>query len=95
MAPEEVTHAPLCLAITLLLSAARVMTLGRKIGESGQLRRTGIAPPCQGWTRHQEKYREASFDGADGVVVQIKRKCFLNLNHHPVCGAMVASATFS
>ena len=30
-----------------------------------------IAPPGQeGWTRHQEKYREASFDGADGVVVQ-------------------------
>ena len=95
MAPEEVTHAPLCLAITLLLSAARVMTLGRKIGESGQLRRTGIAPPCQeGWTRHQEKYREASFDGADGVVVQ-DQQIFLILNHHPVSGHKVANATFS
>ena len=36
-----------------------------------------IAPPGQeGWTRHQGKYREASFDEADGVVAQIKRKCF-------------------
>ena len=36
-----------------------------------------IAPPGQeGWTRHQEKYREASFDGADGVVVQDQQKCF-------------------
>src|SRR4030095_2225859 len=26
---------------------------------------------------------------------KIKQKCFLNPNHHPVCGAMVASATFS
>jgi hypothetical protein len=32
MNPEGVTHAPLYLAITVLLSAARVMTLGRKIG---------------------------------------------------------------
>jgi hypothetical protein len=30
-----------------------------------------IAPPGQEeWTRHQEKYREASPNGADGVVVQ-------------------------
>ena len=36
-----------------------------------------IAPPGQeGWTRHQEKYREASLDGADGVVVQDPQKCF-------------------
>ena len=33
-------------------------------------------PGQEGWTRHQEKYREASFDGADGVVVQIKQKSF-------------------
>ena len=51
-----------------------------------------IAPPGQeGWTRHQEKYREASFDGADGVVVQDKTEMFLNLNHHPVCAASDAS----
>ena len=31
MNPEGVTHAPLYLAKTLLLSAAGVMTLGRKI----------------------------------------------------------------
>jgi hypothetical protein len=37
----------------------------------------GIAPPGQeGWTRHQEKYREASFDGADGVVVQDQTEMF-------------------
>ena len=36
-----------------------------------------IAPPGQeGWTRHQEKYREASFDGADGVVVQDQAEMF-------------------
>ena len=36
-----------------------------------------IAPPGQeGWTRHQEKYREASFDGADGVVVQDQTETF-------------------
>ena len=51
-----------------------------------------IAPPGQeGWTRHQEKYREASFDGADGVVVQAQTEMFLNLNHHPVCAALDAS----
>jgi hypothetical protein len=33
-----------------------------------------IAPPGQeGWTRHQEKWREASSDGADGVVVQVPK----------------------
>ena len=31
MNPEGVTHAPLYLTKTLLLSATRVMTLGRKI----------------------------------------------------------------
>jgi hypothetical protein len=52
----------------------------------------GIAPPGQeGWTRHQEKYREASFDGADGVVVQDQTEMFSNLNHHPVCAASDAS----
>ena len=51
-----------------------------------------IAPPGQeGWTRHQEKYREASFDGADGVVVQDQTEMFSNLNHHPVCAASDAS----
>jgi hypothetical protein len=36
-----------------------------------------FAPPVQeGWTRHQEKYREASFDGADGVVVQDQTEKF-------------------
>ena len=36
-----------------------------------------IAPPGQeGWTRHQEKYREASFNGADEVVVQAQQKRF-------------------
>src|SRR4030095_2576922 len=29
-----------------------------------------------GWTRHQEKYCEASFEGADGVVVHDQQKCF-------------------
>ena len=51
-----------------------------------------IAPPGQeGWTRHQVKYREASFDGADGVVVQDRTEMFLNLNHHPVCAASDAA----
>jgi VWFA-related protein len=54
-----------------------------------------IAPPGQeGWTRHQEKYREASVDGADGVVVQDQKTCFLNLIHHPVC-AIKGSFAFS
>jgi len=43
-----------------------------------------IAPGKEGWTRHQEKYREASFDGADGVVIQ-DQQSFLNLIYHPVC----------
>ena len=49
-----------------------------------------IAPPGQeGWTRHQEKYREASFDGRRWWF-KIKR----NLNHHPVCAASDASHFF-
>ena len=54
-----------------------------------------IAPPGQeGRTRHQEKYRVASFDGADGVVVPDQTEMFSNPNHHPVCGAKVASRHF-
>ena len=34
----------------------------------------------EGWTRHQEKYREASFDGADGVVDESEH---LGVLHHP------------
>ena len=37
------------------------------------------------------RYREASFDGADGVVVQDQTEMFLNLNHHPVCASSDAS----
>ncbi len=48
----------------------------------------------EGWTRHQEKYREASFDGADGVVVQDQTEMFLNLNNHPVCAVSDADALF-
>jgi len=48
----------------------------------------------KGWTRHQEKYREASFDGADGVVVQ-DQQIFLILSNHPVSGHKVADASFS
>jgi hypothetical protein len=55
-----------------------------------------IAPPGQeGWTRHQGEYREASFDGADGVVVQDQTEMFLKPNHHPVCAVSVAAAAFS
>ena len=42
-----------------------------------QINGRAIAPPGQeGWPRHQEKYREASFDGADGVVVQDRQNSF-------------------
>jgi len=45
-----------------------------EIHKKGRDKLTAIAPPGQeGWTRHQEKYREATFDGADGVVVQVQR----------------------
>ena len=67
-------------------------SIARAVRKSSGLRRRAIAPPGQeGWTRHQEKYREASFDGADGVVVQDQTEMFLNLNHHPVCAASDAS----
>ena len=42
----------------------------------------------EGWTRYQEKYREASFDGADGVVAH---KLKLSLSDHPVCATSGAS----
>ena len=52
-----------------------------------------IAPPGQeGWTRHQEKYREASFDGADGVVVQDQTENVFEPDHTtPSARANVAS----
>ena len=43
----------------------------------------------EGWTPHQEKCREATFDGADGVV---RRDETLRLTDHPVCGAKVGFA---
>ena len=49
------------------------------------------SPPGQeGWTRHQEKYREASFDGAQRGGGD-QTEMFLNLNHHPVCADSDAS----
>ena len=46
----------------------------RKLQQSAPL----LSRPQQedGSLHDQEKYREASFDGADGVVVKIKQKCF-------------------
>ena len=61
--------------------------LGTQSVVKHSLWRTGLPPGQEGWTRHQEKYREASFDGADGVVDQDQTEMFLNLNHHPVCAA--------
>src|SRR5690349_12335857 len=46
----------------------------------------------EGWTRQQIKGREASFDGADGVVIQFRQ--FPETNHHPVCAAKDASQLF-
>src|SRR5947207_12551825 len=46
----------------------------------------------EGWTRHQEKCCEATFDGADGVV--LVHKMYLVYQHHPVCAAKVASRLF-
>jgi hypothetical protein len=40
------------------------------------------------------RYREASFDGADGVVVQLQQ-IFSSLIHHPVSGHKVGIASFS
>ncbi len=51
MNPEGVTHAPFCLAKTLLLSAARVMTLGRKIGVS----------VAETWSTSQKKHQPRDF----------------------------------
>ena len=45
----------------------------------------------EGWTRHQERCREATFNGADGVV---RHDETLRLADHPVCGAKVASRLF-
>src|SRR5437868_15485605 len=39
----------------------------------------------EGWTRHQERCREASFFGADGVVFRSQQK-----ENHPDCVASVA-----
>jgi hypothetical protein len=43
------------------------------------------------WTRHQERCREATFDGADGVV---RHDETLRFADHPVCGANVGFAAF-
>ena len=45
----------------------------------------------EGWTRHQERCREATFAGADGVVTH--DETFQNADH-PVCGAKVGFAAF-
>src|SRR6186997_1121390 len=82
-----------CRDRNVALWALRVAAIGSPPDEAmTYLADRDIAPPGQeGWTRHQEKYREASFDGADGVVVQDQTEMFLNLNHHPVCAASDAS----
>src|SRR5437762_2766216 len=46
----------------------------------------------EGWTRHQEKSCEATFDGADGVV--LVHKMYLVYQHHPSARAKVASRLF-
>ena len=57
----------------------------------------------EGWTRHQERCREATFDGADGVVRHDETLrhadhslCFALSRSHfaPVCGAKVGFAAF-
>src|SRR5262245_23280369 len=48
-------------------------------------------PREEGWTRRQEKYREASFVGADGVVAHTET---FFVSDHPVCAAKVASRFF-
>ena len=45
----------------------------------------------EGWTRHQEKCREATFDGADGVV---RHDETFPHTDHPVCGAKVGCAGY-
>jgi gluconokinase len=64
-----------------------------KAGEaySGKLLRSGTPLLIQeGWTRHQERCREATFDGADGVVRYDET---LRPADHPVCGAKVGFAS--
>src|SRR5262245_7145105 len=46
----------------------------------------------EGWTRHQERGREATFDGADGVV---RHDETVQHADHPVCAAKVGCAAFS
>jgi hypothetical protein len=46
----------------------------------------------EGWPRHQQECREASFEGADGVVAHTETWF---VSDHPVCGAKVAFAGFS
>ena len=48
-------------------------------------------PREEGWTRHQERCREASSIGADGVVAHKPR---FGVSNHPVCAATVASRHF-
>ena len=50
----------------------------------------------EGWTRQQERCREATFDGADGVVSSAAKFRPEISRHadHPVCGAKVGSAAF-
>ena len=64
----------------------------RSACESGRdvLRATPLLKE-EGWTRHQERCREATFDGADGVVRQDET---LRRSDHPVCGAKVGFAAF-
>ena len=45
----------------------------------------------EGWTRHQEKWCEATLFGADGVVAHKPR---YGVSDHPVCAASVASRLF-
>src|SRR5881397_517291 len=59
----------------------------------------GQSPPREeGWTRHQEKCREASPDGADGVVAcepcVAKHSATFGDIDHPVCAAAEASRHF-
>jgi len=45
----------------------------------------------EGWTRHQEKWCEATLFGADGVVAH---NATWFVSDHPVCAASVASRHF-
>jgi hypothetical protein len=48
-------------------------------------------PREEGWTRHQEKCREATLVGADGVVAHTETWV---ASDHPGCAASVASQHF-